>query len=94
MKWVLASISALILISSFLAIPSHIYPEWQIISKAYACSEAVRILNRIGYKVLLGESDGGELSTKCMNDYGEGIYYCLFIPGTQPPEYLIAVGKP
>ena len=93
MKWVIASISALILISSFLALPFRLYPEWQVKSKANACSKSVRILNELGYKVLLGESGDGKLVARCtFND--RRIYYCLFIPGTQPSKYLAVVGKP
>jgi len=93
LKWIIAVISALILISSFLVLPFRIYPEWQILSKAYACSRSVRIINKLGYMVLLGESEDGKLVTRCaFND--RRIHYCLFIPGTQPPKYLAVVGKP
>ncbi len=90
MKWLIASLAALLLISSVLAIPFRLYPRWQVESKAHACSEVVNALNKAGYKVLLGYGGGGELVTRCRG--GSGIYHCLALPGCS--KYIKVKGRP
>jgi len=90
LKWLVASLAALLLISSVLTIPFRLHPGWQVKSKVHACSEVVNALNRASYRVLLGYGGGGELVTECRG--GSGIYYCLVLPGCG--KYIKVEGRP
>ncbi len=91
MKWLLAVVISILLVARFLIVPVWIHPGWQVRAKARVCSEVARTVNRLGYRILLGQSGPGELTSSCGGE--RGIFYCISIPGTSPPVSL-RVGFP
>ncbi len=91
MKWLIAVLISVLIVMRFLAVPARIHPGWQVEWKARACSDLEKTINEAGYRILLGYSGKGELVSSCGG--GEGIYYCVLVPGTSPLKKL-RVGSP
>ncbi len=91
MKWMLAALISIIVVSYVLVIPTRVHLGWQVRWKARACSDLKRTVNELGYRILLGQSGQGELVSTCGGE--KGIYYCVLIPGTSPSKKM-RVGSP
>ncbi len=91
MKWLLAALISILIVSYALVIPTRVHPGWQVEWKAKACSDLKKTVNELGYRILLGQSGQGELVNMCGGE--KGIYYCVLIPGTSPPRKM-RVGSP
>ncbi|MEM3481291.1 MAG: hypothetical protein QW576_06370 [Candidatus Korarchaeum sp.] len=95
MRWALAMISSLLIISSALLRPVSIHLGYQVIWKEEVCGKALNILRDRGYRLLIrgtleselgAESDiKAELTEHC-NSFRQA--YCLVIPGTSPLKFL------
>ena len=94
MKWVLATMVALLIISLAFLKPISIHQGYQVLWKEEVCEEALSVVRSKGYRLLLNDASltqeprsevRVELTEECDSD---SIAYCLIIPGTNPLKFL------
>ncbi|MCS7102361.1 MAG: hypothetical protein NZ992_00580 [Candidatus Korarchaeum sp.] len=91
MKWPLALITSLLIVSLAILKPLPIYLGYQVAWKVDVCETALSIVRKEGYRLLLNyalETPHGtraELVEECNSP---SISYCLIIPGTNPLRFL------